>query len=456
VRRILRKHDGHEVDTAGDGFFATFAAPVDAITCAIEMMDALAALDVVIRAGIHTGEVEPMGAKVGGIAVHLAARIMGAASAGQILASSTVRDLAGGGGFRFIDRGSHALKGVDEAWHLFEIERPPTVPPVAVEQPDRAEATSSRRWWLLGGAIVALALVAGGLVIWRPWATRIGAASGPNVIRAIGPDGALGAGFAVGRGPGALAVTDTAIWVANVDGSTVSRVDRDAGQTAVIGVRAPIDLGVANGLLWVMDPFAGTVTIVRPDDATVVGTVDVHGRAMATGDGAVWLADDLTDSVHRIDPRTRRVTSTIDLPPETGPTAIAVFEGSAWTANSLANTVSRISTANLRVVVDAIALPAPPTALAAAASGVWVVAESADVLYRIDPATSRIASQQPVCDGPTRVVAAEEWVWVACGGDHAVWRIAVTGGDPVVVKLDGLPDALALDGDRLWVAIREP
>lgn len=455
VRRFLRNHHGHEVDTAGDGFFATFTAPVDAIACASEMMDALAALDIVIRAGIHTGEVEPMGTKVGGIAVHLAARIMGAAAGGQILTSSTVRDLAGGGAFRFIDRGTHGLKGVDEAWHLFEVERPPGSPAPTVEVPDRPVAVSSRRWWAIGGGMVLVTAVALGVLLWRPWAPRVGAASGPNVIRAIGPDGTLGAGFAVGRGPGALAVTDTAIWVGNVDGATISRVDRNAGQNAVIGVAAPVDLGVANDLLWILDPFASVVTIIRPTDATVIGNIDVHGRAMATGDGAVWLADDIRDAVHRIDPRTRAVTTTIELPSETGPSAIAVFDGSVWTANSLGKTVSRIDVATLRLAVDAIVLPAPPTALAVASS-VWLVAESADMLYRIDPATNRIASQQPVCDGPTHVVVSASWIWVACDGDHAVWRIPIAGGDPSVIELDGVPGALALDGDVLWVAIREP
>ena len=456
VRRILRRHDGREVDTAGDGFFATFTAPVDAITCAVEMMDALVGLDIVIRAGIHTGEVEPMGAKVGGIAVHLAARIMGAATGGQILASSTVRDLAGGGGFRFIDRGSHTLKGVDEAWHLFEIERPLAQPAVALAPAERAATTPSRGRLAVGGGVLAVALVAVALVVWRPWTPRDGTATGPNVIRAVGQDGALGTGFAVGRGPGALAVTDAAIWVGNVDGSTVSRVDRETGQSAVVGVGVPAELAIANDLLWVMDPFASTVTIIRPSDATVVGTIDVHGRAMAAGDGAVWLADDLSDAVHRIDPRTRSVAGTIELPPETGPAAIAVSSGSAWTANSLAGTVSRIDTANQRVVVEAIAIPATPTALAVAESGVWVVAQGADVLYRIDPSTNRIASQRPVCDGPTGVLASASWVWVACDSDHAVWRIGVNGGEPVVTELDGVPGALAADGDRLWVAVREP
>ena len=376
--------------------------------------------------------------------------------AGQILASSTVRDLAGGGGYRFIDRGSHTLKGVDEAWHLFEIERPPADPVVAVEPAERPTLTPSWRWLAIGGVLLAVALVAAGLVLLRPWAGRAGVATGPNVIRVVAQDGTLGAGFAVGRGPGALAVTDAAIWVGNVDGSTVSRVDRETGQSAVVGVGVPADLAIANDLLWVMDPFAGTLTIIRPTDATVVGTVNVHGRGMATGDGAIWLADDLSDAVQRIDPRTRAVAGTIELPRETAPAAIAVFDGSAWTANSLARTVSRIDTANQRVVVEAIAMPATPTALSAAASGVWVVAESADVLYRIDPSTNRIASQQPVCDGPTRIVATAASVWVGCDGDHAVWRIATAGGDPVVTKLDGVPGALAADGDRLWVAVREP
>ena len=122
VRRELTRFRGREVDTAGDAFFATFDGPARAIRCACAMRDAVASLGITIRAGLHTGECEVMDDKVSGIAVHIGARVMGQAGPGEILVSSTVKDLVAGSGLRFIDRGVHALKGVPGEWRLFVVE----------------------------------------------------------------------------------------------------------------------------------------------------------------------------------------------------------------------------------------------------------------------------------------------------------------------------------------------
>jgi class 3 adenylate cyclase len=114
-------HRGRIIDWAGDGVLATFDAPARAIRCAVAVRAALRPLGLDIRAGVHTGEVEVDADRVRGINVHIGARVAAAASAGQILVSSTVRDLAGGSGFRFEDRGMHALKGVSEEWRLFAV-----------------------------------------------------------------------------------------------------------------------------------------------------------------------------------------------------------------------------------------------------------------------------------------------------------------------------------------------
>ena len=122
VRRELGRFRGHEIDTAGDGFLATFDGPARAIRCACAVSDGVRALGIEVRAGLHTGEVEMLGDKVSGLAVHIGARVAATAAPGEVLVSSTVKDLVAGSGLRFQDRGSHGLKGVPGEWHLFAVE----------------------------------------------------------------------------------------------------------------------------------------------------------------------------------------------------------------------------------------------------------------------------------------------------------------------------------------------
>ena len=110
-----------EVDTAGDGFFATFDGPARAIRCAQAIVAAVRPLGLEVRAGLHTGEVELADGKVAGIAVNIGARVAGQAGAGEVLVSGTVRDLVAGSGLEFEDRGSTALKGVPGEWRLFAV-----------------------------------------------------------------------------------------------------------------------------------------------------------------------------------------------------------------------------------------------------------------------------------------------------------------------------------------------
>jgi class 3 adenylate cyclase/pimeloyl-ACP methyl ester carboxylesterase len=119
VRSNLARFRGREVETTGDGFLATFDGPARAIRAAAAMRDELAEQGLPIRIGLHTGEVELVGDHIRGIAVHIAARVLGCAGDGEILCSRTVRDLVAGSGFRFTPRGSHRLKGVSDEWELF-------------------------------------------------------------------------------------------------------------------------------------------------------------------------------------------------------------------------------------------------------------------------------------------------------------------------------------------------
>jgi class 3 adenylate cyclase len=121
VRRLLTRFGGMEVKVIGDGFLATFDGPARAVRCAVAIRDEVREVDLEIRAGLHVGEIEVLPGDVAGIAIHIGARVSALAGAGEVLVSSTVKDLVVGSGLEFEDRGSHELKGVPGEWHLFAV-----------------------------------------------------------------------------------------------------------------------------------------------------------------------------------------------------------------------------------------------------------------------------------------------------------------------------------------------
>jgi pimeloyl-ACP methyl ester carboxylesterase/class 3 adenylate cyclase len=121
IRREIARYRGEEIDTAGDGFLAMFDGPARAVNCALSSVAAVRELGLEIRAGLHTGEIVRAAGEPGGIAVHIGARIAALAGAGEVLASSTVRDLVAGSGIRFVERGVHRLKGVPDRWRVYAV-----------------------------------------------------------------------------------------------------------------------------------------------------------------------------------------------------------------------------------------------------------------------------------------------------------------------------------------------
>ncbi len=175
VRRALKRFGGKELDTAGDGFFASFTEPAAAIRCACAASEAVRELGIEIRAGVHFGECEQVGEKLGGIAVVVGARVMSLGGAGDVLVTATTSALVAGAGFGFGDRGSHTLKGVDGEWQVLavtEVDGEPRVQPAAPEEAERRlaevqpSAALSRGWfgsrpWAVGvGIAVVLGLIA--------------------------------------------------------------------------------------------------------------------------------------------------------------------------------------------------------------------------------------------------------------------------------------------------------
>jgi class 3 adenylate cyclase/pimeloyl-ACP methyl ester carboxylesterase len=123
VRTLLARYRGVEIDTAGDGFFASFEGPARAVRCATSIVDAVRPLGIEVRAGLHTGEMERRGSKLGGLAANIGARVAAIAAPSEVLVSQTVKDLMVGSDLTFDHRGSHQLKGVPDSWNVYAVRR---------------------------------------------------------------------------------------------------------------------------------------------------------------------------------------------------------------------------------------------------------------------------------------------------------------------------------------------
>jgi adenylate cyclase len=167
LRREVELHGGREVNTAGDGFLVTFEEPEQAVRCAAALRDAVHALDLRVRCGLHTGEVQRFGEGIGGIAVHIAARVSARAGPDEILVSRTVRDLVTGSGLAFADRGVQPLKGISGEWQLFALQ-----PEAGERGPSRVASsqTTGRRKKTLAATLLAVTVI--GLAALYAWGLR--------------------------------------------------------------------------------------------------------------------------------------------------------------------------------------------------------------------------------------------------------------------------------------------
>jgi len=454
VRAELRRFGGHEVDSAGDGFFATFAQPADAVRCAIAIRPAVRPLDVSVRSAIHTGEVERIGPKVGGVAVHLAARVLSLAEPGEIVVTSTVRELVAGSELTFADAGAHTFKGFSEPWHVFRVTgpEPTSIAVPADEAPDRRPF--SRRTAIALGGVIGAAMVAGVLLLLGVMGQPPGALPGPNTVHRIDLANESIDAVAVARGPSALAVTDGVVWVTSEAG-TVTRIDPDDGTTQVVGgVGIPTALAATDGSMWVAQGFGGRISRVDADSVEVRGSADLYGRRLAADGEALWITDDVADRVIRLSSTTLAEDGVLTLEVGSGPRAIAAADGSIWVANERTQTVIQIDAATAMAIGQPIGVGSPPTDIAVGAGSIWVTSMDADRLYRIDPAQGRVAATIDTCDGPDAVVASEDGVWVACRIARVVRRLGVDGSLVADINVEGTPAALALAPDGIWVALR--
>jgi class 3 adenylate cyclase/streptogramin lyase len=471
VRARLKRFRGREVDTAGDGFFAIFDRPAQAIACALAIGEAVRPLGLEVRAGLHTGEVELSGRSVGGIAVNTGARVMAAAGPGDVLVTATLRDLVAGSGIEFEDRGVTTLKGVPGEWHLYAVL--PAAAPNGAEAADDAgvrEAPSDRgsprvrTLLLVAIAVGSLASLTGVAVLLLMRLSAPPVVLAENTVARLPPSAsAFDLAVKVGTRPSGLVVGDGSVWVINFTDQTLSRIDATTGAVlanpAVGGT--PTGLAFGAGAVWVTTGFGlasgDTGTVIRFNVRTgrAEGRVAVGSgaEALAFGEDALWVADRLSDQVLRVDPAGNAVVQEIDV--ARAPSAIAVGAGSVWVASSLDRTIWRINATTYSIEAR-ISLPAPPTALFVSDNAVWAASETGNTLMRVDAASNGLITSIDVGKGPRGVAAMGGSVWVAISAERRLVMIdAATNTVSRSFDLQAVPDGVAVGEDgAVWLSLQ--
>jgi class 3 adenylate cyclase len=324
IRRELKHYGGHEVDNAGDGFFAAFSSPAAAIRCACAIVDAVRPLGIEVRAGVHVGESVRVGDKPGGMAVHIGSRIAGNAGPSEVAVSGTVRDLTTGSGIAFEDRGMTSLKGVEGEWRIYAVARKGDLVPreLVPERPPTDRPPRRNRWVALAVALATIAAAVGAFVVFRdtgepgPTASPPGptAATYTNGLFRIDPETmeVTSANDQV-RIPLAMVRADESLWAASLEqvakynpetNTYVARLDIERNF-------AVIDMVVADGSLWVLDHVLGVDDILYEVDLRTNEFVREVGLGLATEglvvrQGEFWVASSEGDLL-RLDPRSGQI-----------------------------------------------------------------------------------------------------------------------------------------------------
>jgi hypothetical protein len=409
---------------------------------------------------VHTGEVEVTGAKYGGIAVHIGARLLALAGPQQVLVSSTVRDLVTGSGHAFDDHGVHELKGVPGEWRVYSLALPrfeEGVPLVGVDDEELRAVAARRQRVVVAALVVVIAVLVaalGGayLIASRPASP----ARGPNTLAVFDPSTTDAVrGLTVDPGPSDVAVGDGSYWTTNIDAGTVSRVDSATGEVnsfANVGSR-PSAVTLTPGRVWVSDRYSSRVTVLDRQLGTLLSSLPLHASAMAAGDGQLWISDDIGDRVMRLDPASGAQVSVVELSHPAGPTGLALAGGSLWIAAPRSGNILRLDPATGAFADAGLGL-ADVRSVASLGDDLWLASPTIDRVARVDLTSGRIAVSADVCDTPVDIAPTPTGAWLVCAVERELWRIDRAGSVVVEIELDAVPTAVAVDGERAVVTLR--
>ncbi len=475
LRASFAAHAGRVVDTQGDSFFVAFRTAADAVAASVDAQRDLAAHgwpeggEVKVRMGLHTGEPKVGDKRYVGIGVHRAARIGAAGHGGQVLLSSTTRELAEEElppGVTIRDLGERRLKDIDQPQRLYQLVVEGLQSEFAQLKTLDVELRRKRRRMYAGSALIGVLAAAVAIPI---FAFGQGGSGGGltvegNAVAEIDPQTNKVVGqVPVGTRPGSIAAGSGSLWVANLDDQSVSRID-PATRTVTRNLPVedtPTGLATSPGAVWVVGSNATSlsVTVRRIDpqfdtvaQKTRIGNVAPGGPgSVATRGSTVWAAPS-GGLLSRLNPRSAQVLQRID--PNAGMTAVAVGPDAVWITDSteFANTVIRIDPTGL---LTPIAVGHGPSGIAVGAGAVWVADSLDDSVVRIDPGTRAVTTTVPVGGSPVGLAVGGGSVWVANSRDGTVTRIdAATAKAVETIKVGGSPQAVAMANGHVWVTVQ--
>jgi DNA-binding beta-propeller fold protein YncE len=443
VRRQLKRHDGHEVDTSGDGFFATFSTPAAGVRCASAVVTAVRELGIEVRAGLHIGEVEPAGRKVTGIAVTTAARVSAMAGPGQVLVTSTIAQMVAGSGLGFSTLGTRELKGVPGNWELLilaSVDGRPTEgspdPKNAREVRDRSSPKEAPKR-SPRAALVLLASALAVILVGAILTARGRAGSGSPVASSTSPPLAV-ALVALTDGTGVEAfpidlparragtLVGPIVFTGRVDtpaafawiptgftsfGLRVAEINRtsgavvDPGRSFKTNTTTCVCVALAEGRLWspvstgkiepngIGDVFGVSLrglSLREVSDRDVLVDDELEFRAVSalvSGAGYLWMADTASDRIYRVDPETSKVLS-ISL--RQGADMLVFADGGLWVLDRLEAKITRVDPETGRSL-RSFTSSGDLQAIAVGGGNVWAVDTSVAEIQRI-PEDLRSAS----------------------------------------------------------------
>jgi class 3 adenylate cyclase/streptogramin lyase len=437
VRGALKRFGGREIDTAGDGFFATFDRPAQAIRCAAAIVETVRRLGIEIRAGLHLGEVEVAGKNVGGVAVHTGARVLAAANPGEVLVTATLRELVSGSGLAFADRGQHTLKGVPGTWQLYELEAvdgrpldPIPDPPAAAERRAAIAAPTLLRRSRVPAAIAGVALVLLALLL------LIFLDADPPTRRLDPTEPPLGS-------------------VLEVDPlGTIHHVTRDVVLSHGGGNPKIV---VGEGGIWVrssslvhLDPGTG-----RPDEARLLQTTGNPraDRGVEAGYRSIWVGGGLVGGDHallwRWNPATGEQLADTKIPSNVEVNDVALGGGAVWVTFADGRLVKLDP--DTREVLAQTRAAQLLDGVIFGGGGVWVIDLTDGELTRVDPRTLRRDDPIGFTGSVLGMAADDEHVWLLETSGDDVIPVSAGGivGDPISVGGD--PSGIAVGLGSVWV-----
>jgi YVTN family beta-propeller protein len=457
VRRALKRRGGKEIDNAGDGFFAAFDDQADAIRCACEISDAVRDLGIEIRAGLHVGQSEIVGKKLGGTSIHIASRVMSEAAAGEVLVSGVMRDLVAGSGFAFEDRGVHRLKGIPGEWRLYAI--------TAVDGTARGPSLEPE------AAVRARESIKPPPVLERRGARRIGVAVAVLAVALVSAAILRSRDAPPAEPPPAL----------EIPRNSLVRIDPFTSEiVAVVPLVAPAD-GQMTAVperqeVWVLSPKEQVISVVDADTNEAGspipgfgGATEALGYGIVYHAGSVWVIGN-DNTVHEIGTALGNPLAAIDVPNE--PSLLAEGFGRVWV--QFARRRRGIPPAGPCVIVAIDPERRSPVLEATSSCGtngiavgegaVWVsesvFSQLADGhVVRVDPRTAQAILKIPVGRGPADIGIGFDSVWVSNVWDGTVSRIDPSTDHVVAtIEVGGrsesyLAGGIAPAAGSMWVAV---